>query len=172
MAQPFLGQIIMFGGNFVPRGYAGCNGQLIAISQNDALFALIGTTYGGDGQTTFGIPDLRGRIPLNQGNSTTGSQYSLGQMAGTETVTVISTQMPIHNHTFPGNSNSGTVPSPNGGVVASTQLNPYVQAAPADTPMGNQMIGQAGGNQPHENMMPFLCVTFIIAVEGVFPTRN
>ncbi len=172
MSQPFLGQISMFAGTFAPRGYSYCSGQLVPIDQNDALFALIGTTYGGDGQTTFALPDMRGRLPISQGTLSGGSSYVIGQAAGTETVTLTSNQMPIHSHTFPSNSASGTAVSPSGGVIASTSLGPFATGATTDTAMNVASLGVAGGNQPHDNIMPFLCVGFIIAMEGIFPARN
>ena len=157
----------MFGGNFAPRGWAFCSGQLQSIAQNTALFALLGTTYGGDGQVTFGLPDLRGRVPVHQ-----GSGFVLGQMAGSESVTVLSTQMPQHTHAISSANTTGrTTTDPTGGVVANASSNPYI-TPPGNTTMGSQMVGLAGGNQPHDNMMPTLCVSFVIALEGIFPSRN
>lgn len=174
MSDPFIGEIRMFGGNFAPRDWAFCDGQPLAISQNDALYALIGTIYGGDGQSVFNLPDLRGRIPVHQGISTsTGSTFVIGQLAGTETVTLTPQQMPQHVHAMPSNSNAGSSSSPAGNIPAQTNLNPY--ASPplgAVTQMGNQMIGSAGGSQPHDNMMPYLCVNFIISLYGIFPSQN
>jgi microcystin-dependent protein len=172
MSQPFIGEIRMFGGNFAPRGFAFCNGQILAISQNDALFALIGTTYGGDGQTTFALPNMTGRLPIHVGQLSGGSNYVLGQLAGTETVTVTTNQLPSHSHGFPANSNAASAVSPSSGVAASTNLGPYAQNAAVNTAMGAQMIGATSGNQPHDNVMPFLCISFIIALEGIFPSRN
>jgi microcystin-dependent protein len=171
MSQPFIGQLKMFGGNFAPRGYALCNGQLLAISQNDVLFALIGTTYGGDGQNTFALPDLRGRIPLHMGQGAGLSNRIIGEMSGTETVTVITNQLPGHTHNAMGQSGNGNQSSPAGGVWAASSLNEYSNAA-ANTTMAAAAIGLAGGNQSHANVMPFQCVNFIIALEGIFPTQN
>lgn len=172
MAQPFIGEVKMFGGNFAILGYAFCNGQLMSIAQNDALFALIGTTYGGDGQTTFGLPDLRGRIPLHQGQGPGLTNRIIGESSGTETVTITTQQMAGHNHTVIANSNGGSSPNPQNNIVAgATQGNPYNQTA-VDSQMGNQGIGPTGGSQPHDNMQPYLCISFIIALEGIFPPRN
>lgn len=172
MSTPFLGEIRMFGGNFAPRGWAFCNGALVAISQNDALYALIGTTYGGDGQNTFGLPGLQGRLPIHQGTLPGGSTYVIGQVLGSETVTLTPNQMPAHQHAVAANSNNGTSPNPSASFVAATSLSPFVQSVPTDQPLGAQSINGAGGSQPHSNMMPFLCVSFIIAMEGIFPSRN
>lgn len=166
MADPYIGEIKMFGGNFAPLSYAFCNGDLIAISQNDALFALIGTTYGGDGQSTFGLPDLRGRIPVHQGNG-----FVMGQSAGSETVTLNTQQIPSHNHTVIAGSNTGSSSNPQGNIVAGTTLTPYNTTAVA-TQMSNQSLSLTGGSQPHDNMMPYQCVSFIIALYGIFPPRN
>lgn len=171
MSSPFIGQITMFGGNFAIRGYAFCSGQLLAIAQNDALFALIGTTYGGDGQTTFALPDLQSRIPVHQGTLAGGSSYVLGQASGTETVTLTQNQMPIHTHTAQGNANDGGQASPANGFWGLSSSNVYSTTAPA-APMNAAAIGLSGGNQPHENMLPFLCINFLIALEGIFPPRN
>lgn len=166
MAQPFVGEIKMFGGNFAISGYAFCNGQLMAIDQNDALFSLIGTTYGGDGQQTFGLPDLRGRIPVHQ-----GSGFTLGQTGGSENVTLITSQIPSHNHTAAANSATGTATSPQGSVVAGSSSNPYNTTA-VNNQMGNQSIGLTGGSQPHDNIMPYQCVTYIISLFGIYPSQN
>jgi microcystin-dependent protein len=161
----------MFGGNFAPRGYAFCNGQLLDISQNDALFALIDTTYGGDGQTTFALPDMRGRAPVHQGTLAGGGSYVMGQAAGTETVTLLTSQLPPHTHTPAANSGDGGQPSPQGNVWGLAPDTRYNTNAPA-APMNPASIGLSGGSQPHDNMPPFLCVSFVIALEGIFPPRN
>jgi microcystin-dependent protein len=185
MATPYLGEVKLFAGNFSPRGYAFCNGQLLAISQNDALYALIGTTYGGDGVNTFGLPNLQGRIPLHQGTGSGLSNRVLGEMAGTETVTVLSTQMPVHYHQPVANNVDPTndAPAANtmpcrpkqavGGNSAQLYTDPSKTPTAGDLkPMLAGIIGNAGGNQPHDNMMPFLCISFVIALEGVFPSQN
>ena len=166
MADPYIGEIKMFGGNFAILGYAFCDGTLLSISQNDALFALIGTTYGGDGLATFGLPDLRGRIPVHQ-----GSGFQLGQSSGTETVTLISAQIPPHNHAVAANTNTGSSGNPQGNIVAGSTLTPYNNTA-VDNNMGGSSIGNTGGSQPHDNIMPYQCVNYIIALEGIFPPRN
>ena len=166
MATPFIGSIRMFGGNFAPVGHAMCNGQLQSIAQNNALFALIGTTYGGDGQTTFALPDMRGRVPYHQ-----SSNYPIGLAAGTETVTLTSNQMPTHTHIAQGNATDGGQASPANGFWGNASTNIYSTTAPAAA-MNAAAIGIAGGSQPHENMLPFLCISFIIALEGIFPSQN
>ena len=171
MATPFIGMIRMFGGNFAILGHAFCNGQLLAISQNDALFALIGTTYGGDGLNTFALPNLQSRVPVHQGNLTGGGSYVIGQAAGTETVTLSANQMPTHTHAAQGNANDGSQASPTSGFWGTASANIYSTAPPA-SPMNASAIGSTGGNQAHENMLPFLCINFIIALEGIFPSRN
>jgi len=170
MSDPFLGEIKMFGGNFTPLGYAFCQGQLLPISSYDALFALIGTTYGGDGQTTFALPDLRGRVPVHQGQGPGLGNYTIGQMAGTETVQLLTGQLPAHTHSAAANSNPGTSADPTGSYwAASADLRPYSDQAPNGT---MQNSGSAGSSQPHDNMPPFLTINFIIALEGLFPSRN
>ena len=166
MSQPYVGEIKMFGGNFAIQGYAFCNGQLMAIDQNDALFSLIGTTYGGDGQNTFGLPDLRGRIPVHQ-----GSGFIMGQNGGSETVTLITSQIPSHNHTAVVDTTTGGLSSPQNNIIAKSSASAYSQTA-VDNQMGNQSIGNTGGSQPHDNIMPYLCVTYIIALYGIYPSRN
>lgn len=173
MATPFLGVISMFGGNFAPRGYALCQGQLQSIAQNDALFALLGTIYGGDGQVTFALPDLRGRAPIHQGNLAGGSTYVIGQVLGTESVTLTATQMPAHSHTLGANSNPGSAAGPAGAVWASYSAGQnYAASGSANTLMSASALTPSGGNQPHSNVQPFLAINFIIALEGVFPSRN
>ena len=178
MATPFLGMICLFGINFSPRGWYACNGQLLAISQNDALFALLGTTFGGDGQNTFAVPDLRGRVPIHQGQGPGLSNYVIGQMAGSETVTLNSSQLPAHNHTAMANNTSatGAVPVAGNSIASPKDVNNdnaymYSTAAP-DTTIIPSSVSIAGGNQPHENMQPFLALNYCIAAEGIFPSRN
>ena len=172
MGQPYIGEIRMFGGNFAPVGWAFCNGALMPISENDALFVLIGTIYGGDGKETFALPNLMGRIPLHFGiSSQSGNNFQIGAAAGTESVTLAVPQIPQHLHGLPADANNGSSINPLGNAIAGSAFNPYVQAATNAT-MGAGMIGGAGGSQPHENMMPFLCVSFIISLFGVFPPQN
>jgi microcystin-dependent protein len=171
MTQPFLGEIRMFGGNFAPRGNAMCNGQLLAISQNTALFSLLGTFYGGDGKTTFALPDLRGRSPMHQGQGPGLSQRDIGEVAGEENVTLLSTEMPSHTHQVMAVGSAGNNTSPAGNSWASSTTRPYSNQAP-NTTMAPQALSIAGGSQPHNNLQPFLVVTFIIALQGIFPARN
>jgi len=171
MSDPFIGEIRMFGGNFAPLSWATCSGQLMAIAQNDALFALLGTTYGGDGQTTFGLPDLRGRLPIHQGQGPGLSPYVLGQAGGTESVTLTTSQIPGHNHLVSANGAAGSVDTPtnNYWAASASSASIYSDKAPSAT---MAPTNPAGGNLPHDNMSPFLCVTFIICLEGIFPSRN
>jgi microcystin-dependent protein len=172
MSDPYIGEIRMFGGNFPPNGWAFCNGQLMAISENDALFTLIGTTYGGDGQSTFGLPDLQGRIPVHMGtNPATGTPYTIGEKAGSETITLNTNQLPVHNHTLVATTNAGGSESPGGNILAATTTNFYFGFA-ATAGLAPQSIQNAGGSQPHDNMMPVLAVSFIISLFGIFPTQT
>lgn len=183
--ENYIGEIRLFGGNFAPVGWAKCDGKLMSIAENEALYTLIGTTYGGDGQTTFALPDLRGRTPLCYGTSPTGSNYPIGLSAGVEEVTLITSQMPMHNHTFNASTSDGNT---------NTASNHYYAApvAPTDPPSSNksivfyqpdtagevkspllpQTIQMAGNNFPHENMQPYLVVTYIIALYGIFPSQG
>src|SRR5215211_2706834 len=165
--MPYIGEIRIFAGNFAPAGWAFCDGQLMPISENDVLFTLIGTTYGGDGQETFALPDLQGRVPIHAGTSG-GITYQLGEKAGTETVTLTTQQIPNHSHAAQcrnADSNAGT---PTNSIWAKNQTNQtiYGNVAPA-TNMNNGALMPSGGSQPHENMMPFLAISFIISLFGV-----
>lgn len=162
----------MFGGNFAPRGWAFCNGQILPIAQNTALFSLLGTTYGGNGQTTFALPDLQGRYAMHWGNGPGLTPRTIGEAAGTESVTLVAPQLPAHNHTLSASA-EGTADQgrPGKNTLATTSTPIYTAAAP-DTPMNASSIGSAGGSQPHDNMAPFQCVSFIIALEGIYPSRN
>ncbi|SHK18714.1 phage tail protein [Hymenobacter psychrotolerans] len=175
---PYLGEIIMFAGTYPPRGYAFCDGQILSIAQNTALFSLLGTTYGGNGQTTFALPDLRGRLPMHNGQGPGLSPHTLGEIAGTENVTLTFNQMPAHNHTAtatqvttsPGNTNN-----PSGALLANDGAGgtQYATGVASNASMaGAPTIGIAGGNQPHPNMPPYLCINFCIALEGIYPSRN
>ena len=167
MSQPFIGEIRMFGGNFAPVGWAFCNGALMAIDQNDALFNLIGTTYGGDGQTTFALPDLQSRVPIH-----TGPGFALGQSGGVESVTLTTSQIPAHSHVPACNSNPGNLGDPTGGVWAQPGTGTdYSDAAPSLI-MDPAAIGSSGGSQPHDNMVPFLVINFILSLFGVFPSQT
>jgi microcystin-dependent protein len=167
--DPFLGEIRIFAGNFAPRGWAFCMGQTLSISQNSALFALLGTTYGGNGQTTFALPDLRGRIPVHPGSS-----VIQGQAAGLEQVTLVANQLPPHTHPLYASGQPATVGIPTGNRVANTTAaGPQIYAAGGATvAMSPAAIEPAGLSLPHENRMPYLAMSFIIAVEGIFPSRN
>lgn len=172
MSEPFVGEIRMFAGTFAPQGWAFCDGQLLAISENDALFSLLGTIYGGDGQTTFGLPDLRGRLPVHAGSGPGLSPRNLGSNGGAESVTLTTNQLPSHTHAATGSGASGTDANPGGNFLAgSTVVAPYVQETP-DTPFAATAITATGGNQPHANLMPYLCVHFIIALFGIYPSRQ
>jgi len=166
MSQPFVGEIRMFGGNFAPAGWAFCDGSLIPISENETLFNLIGTTYGGDGQSTFALPDLRSRVPVHQGPG-----FTIGQSGGAETVTLTTAQIPSHSHVPQGNSGVGSQPNPTGNVWAQSALNQFSNGT-ANVAMAPAAIGSAGGSQPHDNMLPFLTVSFILSLFGVFPSQS
>ena len=170
MSEPFIAEIIMFAGNFAPRGWAFCSGQILAIAQNTALFSLLGTTYGGNGQTTFALPDLRGRVPMHPFQGPGLSPRNLGEMGGTETVTLITTQMPAHNHAAACSGNDANLGLAEGNFLATTATNTY--ASTGGSALNAATIGSAGGSQPHNNLQPFLCVNFIIAIQGIFPSRN
>jgi microcystin-dependent protein len=173
MSTPYVGQITLFGGNFAPQNYAMCAGQTIPITQNEALFALIGTTYGGDGQTTYQLPDLRGRVPLHQGTASSGTTYVIGQVLGAESVTLTGPQIPAHTHTAQVSPN-GTTDSPVGAFSATDPAGNVAQffTGAANAQMNSAAIAGAGGGQPHNNIQPVLAVTFIIAMFGIFPSQN
>lgn len=171
MSDPFIGEIRLFAGNFAPQGWAFCQGQLMAISQNDALFALIGTTYGGDGQSNFALPNLSGRIPLHQGQGPGLTPRTIGELSGAETVTLTTAQIPQHTHAMNASSAAATGTSPAGAVLAATSVASYDTAA-ATTAMAAGALGSAGGSQPHENMAPTLALNYIISLFGIFPSQN
>ena len=176
MSSPFLGEIKMFAGNFNPRGFALCNGQLMSISQNTALFSLLGTTYGGNGQSTFGLPNLQGRAPLHQGQGPGLTPRTLGEMAGEETVTITTSTVPAHTHPAQANTAVGTLTDPTGNVWATAGAargkKMYSATAGTAPAMRTGIVGTVGGSAPHNNLMPYLAVTFIIALTGIFPARN
>lgn len=167
--EPFIGQIQAFGFNFAPRGWAMCNGQLLAISQNTALFSLLGTQFGGDGRTTFGLPDLRGRFPLHMGQGPGLPNYVMGQTGGTDSVTLLSTNMPSHTHPLLA-AEEGSSDNPSGTFIAGDGTNAF--ASSQNTSMAPNAIGLAGNNQPFPVKNPFLCINYCIALVGVFPSRN
>ena len=166
MSEPFLSEIKIVSFNFPPKGWALCNGQLLPINQNQALFALLGTTYGGNGQTTFALPNLRGRVPIHE-----GSGHTLGEAAGTTSVTINLQQLPTHLHTFNATNNDPTATAPDASVVISKAPNTNYAPAGALVAMA-QTVSSVGGSQPHNNMMPYLVLNFIIALQGIFPSQN
>jgi microcystin-dependent protein len=174
MSEPFVGEIRMFAGNFAPRGWAFCDGQLLAVSQNDALFSLLGTIYGGDGRTTFGLPDLRGRIPIHTGQGPGLSNRRLGASSGQETVTLAANQLPSHSHPLQASTQPGTESAPAGAVLAQSSSDIYVENPPAASikNLSAGAVSALGGSQAHTNLMPFLAIHFIISLFGIFPSRN
>lgn len=165
MAQPYVGEIRMFAGNFAPAGWEFCSGQLLPISENETLFQLIGTTYGGDGQSTFALPDLRGRLPIHQGNG-----FILAETGGAEEITLTVNQIPAHSHPMLASTNASQDPSPSGKVVGqSGSALLYIQDG-TDTNMNPTAVLAIGGSQPHTNFQPYLCVDFIISLFGIFPS--
>jgi microcystin-dependent protein len=171
MADPFVGEIRMFAGNFAPRNWAFCDGQLLSVSQNDALFSLFGTIYGGDGRTTFGLPDMRGRLPIHMGNGPGLTPRQLGQKFGQENVTLTGPQVPPHTHQLRGTGDAGETSDPSGLVLAQTPDDAYSTSA-ANTDMASTAISLNSGSQPHTNVQPFLCIHFIVALFGIYPSRN
>lgn len=179
MTSPYLGEIRMFAGNFAPRSNAYCAGQTLAIAQNSALFSLLGTYYGGNGTSTFNLPDLRGRMPLGMGQGPGLSNYTIGEQTGTESVTLSVAQLPMHNH-LPTATNvaTGTVPSPAGRIPAALTT-PFTKFWVQDAnktgsplPLSPTALHTQGGSQPHENRMPIIAISIIIALQGIFPSRN
>jgi microcystin-dependent protein len=180
MSEFFLGQIQPFAFNFAPSGWALCNGQLLSINQNQALFSLLGTTYGGNGQTTFALPNLQSRVPIHPGQGPGLPAYSLGEEAGSETVTLIANEMPAHTHLFAGTTAAATTKRPStGAALAKSTLpnstspgNAFYGTAQSLTALQPGTIGLAGGSQPHSNMQPYLVISWCICIVGVFPARN
>ncbi len=171
--EPFIGQIQAFGFNFPPRGWAQCDGQLLSISQNQALFSLLGTMYGGDGRTTFGLPDLRGRVMIHQGNGPGLSSKSIGQKGGSETNTLSVAQLPSHNHNLRASSTAGDSNSPTGRVLGDAGfLDNDFKAAESLVDMNVNAIGNTGGSQPVNNMQPYQVINICIALTGIYPSRN
>jgi microcystin-dependent protein len=169
MAQPYVGEIRMFAGNFAPAGWMLCDGQLLPISENETLFNLIGTTYGGDGESTFALPDLRGRVPIHQ-----GSGFVLAETGGVETVTLTVSQIPAHRHPLLGSAGNATTTSPAGnvpGTIPEVTVFGYGTDNPPVT-LAPQSIGSVGGSQPHSNLQPYLCVNFIVSLFGIFPSQT
>jgi microcystin-dependent protein len=166
MAQPYVGEIRLFAGNFAPAGWMFCEGQLLPISENETLFNLIGTTYGGDGQSTFALPDLRGRVPVHQGNS-----FSLAQTGGVETVTLTVQQIPSHTHAMSASNDIPTQTSPQNNVTGQAAAKLYRAGSPSVS-LSPQSVGAAGGSQPHDNFQPYLCLNFIISLFGIYPSQS
>jgi microcystin-dependent protein len=165
MAQPYVGEIRMFAGNFAPAGWMLCDGQLLPISENETLFNLIGTTYGGDGESTFALPNLQSRVPIHQGNG-----FILAETGGVEDVTLTAQQIPIHTHPLLASADPATVPNPQNNILSTTATaTPYFNIAPA-TPLSPQAITGTGGSQPHTNLQPYLTINFIISLFGIFPS--
>lgn len=167
MAQPYVGEIRIFAGNFAPAGWMFCEGQLLPISENETLFQLIGTTYGGDGQSTFALPDLRGRIPLHMGNG-----FILAETGGAEEITLTVQQIAAHSHALLASSNFSTTASPQGNVASAlnvVNVDPYGSDQPV-APVAPSSVGPVGGSQPHTNFQPYLCLDFIISLFGIFPS--
>jgi|SRR5580692_5714073 microcystin-dependent protein len=166
MSSPYVGEIRIFAGNFAPAGWMLCDGALLPISENETLFNLIGTTYGGDGQSTFALPNLQSRVPVH-----VGPGFALAQTGGAESVTLIVQQIPSHSHVPQANSNPGTQSNPSAGVWAQSTLDQFSSAAPT-VAMAPAALGSAGGSQPHDNMLPFVCLNYIISLFGVFPSQT
>jgi microcystin-dependent protein len=167
--MPYVGEIRLFAGNFAPVGWELCVGQEMPISENEVLFQLIGTIYGGDGESTFRLPDLQGRVPLHRGTAVTGTQYVIGEQGGVEAVTLTVNQIPVHTHAFTASTDPGNDPNPQGNVIGSP---PAVTAFIRDTPSVNMAatkVAPVGGSQPHDNRMPFNCINYIISLFGEFP---
>lgn len=173
MSNPYVGEIRMFAGNFNPAGWMLCQGQLLAISEYDTLFNLIGTTYGGDGQNTFALPDLSSRVPIHQGQGAGLSTYVIGQKGGVENVTLTGQQMPVHTHVPQCNTGAGSVATPAGSFWAANSNTALPQfSATSDSTMNPAAVSNTGGSQPHENLMPYLTINFIISLFGIYPSQN
>ncbi|HEY2769907.1 MAG TPA: tail fiber protein [Solirubrobacteraceae bacterium] len=168
MGAPYIGEIRMFGGTFAPVGWAFCDGTPLSIAQYDTLYSVIGTTYGGDGETTFSLPDLRGRVPVHQGKGQ--STYVLGESGGLESVTLTAQATPAHTHPMMATTQSGSQSNPSGNILANSQgLPPYIQEDPSAS-LNPAMLAQAGGSQPHDNRQPYVGINFIISLYGIYPT--
>ena len=173
MSEPFVGEVRMFAGNFAPRGWAFCDGQLLAVSQNDALFSLLGTIYGGDGRTTFGLPDLRGRIPIHAGSGPGLSPRRLGAKAGSENETLTVNQLPSHTHDWRASGAAATERLPTSAVYAQHSASDFYRKPPTNSAnMNSAALATIGGSRSHSNLQPFLCINFIIALFGIYPSRH
>ena len=171
MGEPFVGEIRIFAGNFAPSGWMFCSGQLLSIAQNDVLFTLIGTTYGGDGQSTFGLPDLQGRVPIHQGQGPGLSNRTLAERAGVESVTLTTNMIPTHVHSQLGSGGSATDTQPSGNLLATVTSDIDIPGAPTNQLQQNA-VTPTGGSQPHANMQPYLGLSFIISLFGIYPSQN
>jgi microcystin-dependent protein len=172
MPEPYIGEVRMFAGNFAPLGWMFCEGQLLAISDNDTLFALIGTTYGGDGESTFALPNLQSRVPIHMGTGPDGTTYQIGQLAGTERETLTVQQIPNHTHPLTASTAQATDVKPSGAVLAqSTVADMYILDTP-DSTLAAGAVSPTGGSQPHGNVQPFLCINYIISLFGIFPSQT
>lgn len=177
MSDPYTGEIRMFAGNYAPRQWAYCNGQLLSIADNNALFSLLGTTYGGDGRVTFGLPEMRGRLPVHHGQGPGLSYRTLGMRFGSESLTLNTNQMPSHSHSYHASTDIANSANPGNDVLASQDDGDTPYAAQPTEPtnlenMNSQTLAMAGGSQPHNNMMPYLSISFIICLFGIYPPRN
>jgi microcystin-dependent protein len=172
MSEPFLAEIRMVGFNFPPRGWAFCDGQILPINQNQSLFSLLGTTYGGDGRTNFALPDLRGRAPIHVGASNVGTQHNQGSASGEETHTLAITEMPGHDHQAFATADPASVPVPNGNQLADTAPNEIWHTPTSLVDLHPGTVANTGNDQGHENMQPYLAISFCIALQGLFPPRN
>lgn len=173
MSESYIGEIRMFAGNYAPAGWAFCDGSMLSIAEYDTLFSLIGTTYGGDGQSTFALPDLRGRLPINIGQGPGLSNHLLGESSGVENVTLTVNQMPAHPHAFMGTSSNASAANPANAVVAApSTIDLYRPATAPNANLAANALGIAGGSQPHDNLQPYLCVSFIISLFGIYPSPN
>ncbi|MGD2111336.1 MAG: tail fiber protein [Phycisphaerae bacterium] len=172
MSEPFVGEIRIFAGNFAPRGWALCDGQLLAVSQNEALFSLLGTIYGGDGRTTFGLPDIRGRLPVHMGTGPGLSSRPIGQKGGEEKLTLTTNQLPSHTHTYQASRDVAADSTGTGNALGESPSITLYRAATPTVPMSANAVTKVGGSQNHTNLMPFQCVHFIIALLGIYPSRS
>jgi microcystin-dependent protein len=172
MGQPYVGEVRIFAGNFPPNGWMFCEGQLLPISENEALFQLIGTTYGGDGESTFALPDLRGRLPIHWGTGAGGNTFQLAETGGAEDITLTVQQIPTHAHALIADTEIGNTPNPQDDLLAESSVASMYQAGSPATAMAAQSIGSLGGSQPHTNFQPYLCLNFIISLFGIFPSQT
>jgi microcystin-dependent protein len=172
MAQPYIGEIRMFAGTFAPVGWHFCDGSLLPISENETLFQLIGTTYGGDGQDTFGVPSLGGRVPIHQGTGSGGINYQMGETLGVENVTLTTQQLPIHSHSLLGSTSPATGTNPNGLILGTGAVTAYAIEADVEVNLNASTVTAAGGGQPHTNQQPFIAINYIISLFGIFPSQT